>query len=296
MNYPGRKTMWMIIGGIVVVGGAFAFSQYHNVMSAQIQYTSPSISASAINAPSTYIDDGDWQKILVGTDSATAGMGKSLGTGKASTNNAPLTETDKLGQALFAQYVSIGQSGAAINSDNVNAAVSQVLNDPNIITPPKVYTFADIKIGKDDSMSANLSYGTALGKLFINNNPNGNNEAVDARNSVEQHDSTILTKIDPIITDYRNILGGLLAISAPPSVASIHVDFVNAMSKRLNTAELLRKIDTDPAAGLRGAGQYTTGVQDISSAFTELKQYLTTRGLTFGTTTTASAIPGLGGQ
>jgi len=37
--------------------------------------------------------------------------------------------------------------------------VSGVLNNPNIVPTAKVYTFANIKIGKDDSQNADLVYG-----------------------------------------------------------------------------------------------------------------------------------------
>lgn len=284
----------MIIVGVIIVGGAFVFAEYRNVIPAQIKYTAPVVSAYSIDATSTAIADNDWQKVLVGTNPAAAKQ-KSLGGGTTLTQNQPLTETDLIGQALVAQYLQLGQSGTAINSNSINAAVSQVLNNPNIITPAKTYTFADIKIGKDDGATSTLMYGAALGTLFQNNDTQGNDEAVDARDSVEQNDPTILAKIDPIIVDYKNILNGLLSMTAPPTLAKIHLDMVNAMSERLSTAELLRKINTDPAAGLQGAGRYINGLNDLSDAFRELQQYFGTRGINFGTT--ASSTPnGQSGQ
>lgn len=279
--------MWMIIVGVIIVGGAFVFAEYKNVIPAQTEYTAPAVSAYSVNATSTAIADNDWQKVLVGTNPSVAKQ-KSLGGGTTMAQSQPLTETDLIGQALVAQYLQLGQSGTAINSNNINAAVSRVLNNPNIITPAKTYTFADIKIGKDDGINATLTYGVTLGTLFNNNNAQGNDEAVDARDSAEQNDPTILAKIDPIIAAYKNILNGLLAMSAPPTLAKIHLDMVNAMSERLSIAELLRKINTDPAAGLRGAGQYINGLNDLSDAFQELQQYFGTRGINFGTTSSST--------
>jgi hypothetical protein len=167
------------------------------------------------------------------------------------------------------------------------------LNDPNIVTQTKVYTFADIKIGKDDSVNASLLYGQELGALFKNNNALGN-EAVYARDGEEQNDPTILAKIDPIIADYKNILNGLLNITAPPSIASMHLDLVNAMSERLSTAELLQIVNTDPAAGLQGAGQYLNSLQDFSKAFQQIEQYFGVLKNDFSTTT--HSMPGLNNQ
>jgi len=279
--------MWMIIVGVIIVGGAFVFAEYRNVIPAQTEYTAPVVSAYSVNATSTAMADNDWQKVLVGTN-PTAAKQKSLSGGTRLAQSQPLTETDLIGQALVAQYLQLGQSGTAVNSNSINAAVSQVLNNPNIVTPAKTYTFADIKIGKDDGATSTLKYGAALGTLFNNNNTQENDEAVDARDSVEQNDPTILAKIDPIITAYKNILNGLLAMTSPPTLAKIHLDFINAMSERLSTAELLRKINIDPAAGLRGAGQYINGLNDLSDAFHELQRYLGTRGINFGTKTASS--------
>jgi hypothetical protein len=287
--------MWMIIGAIIIVGGSFVFAEYKNVIQTQTEYTAPAVSAYSVNATSTAIANNDWQKVLVGTNPAAAKQ-KSLGGETTLTQSQPLTETDLIGQALVAQYLQLGQSGTAINSNSINAAVSQVLNNPNIITPAKTYTFADIKIGKDDGINATLTYGTVLGSLFNNNNAQGNDEAVYARDGVEQNDPTILAKIDPIIAAYKNILNGLLAMTAPPTLAKIHLDMVNAMSERLSTAELLRKINTDPAAGVRGAGQYINGLNDLSDAFQELQQYFGTRGINFGTKTASSTPNGQSGQ
>jgi hypothetical protein len=173
--------------------------------------------------------------------------------------------------------------------------VSDALSNPNIIPTTKVYDFSNIKIGTDDSTTATLTYGQKLGDLFKNNNNAVGNEAVYARDSEEQNDLSVLANIDPLITSYKNILTGLLNTVSPPSLAKIHLDLINAMSERLSTAELLRVINTDPAAGLEGAGQYTRSIQDLFNAFTELKQYFATRGINFGTTTT-SALPGINGQ
>ena len=285
----------MIIVAIIIVGGAFVFAEYRNDITTRIKYTAPAISASSIDATSTAMADNDWQKVLVGTNPAVAGQ-KSLNGGTALTQSPPLTETDIDWTGSGHQYLQLSQSGTAVNSDSINAAVSQVLNNPNIMTKAKVYAFTDIKIGKDDGATSTLKYGAAVGTLFNNNNTQGNDEAVDARDSVEQNDPDILAKIDPIIEAYKNILNGLLAITAPPNIASIHLDIVNAMSERLFVAELLRNINSDSVAGLQGAGQYINGLNDLSDAFQELQQYFGTRGINFGATTASSTVNGQGIQ
>ena len=282
--------MWMIIAAIIIVGGAFAVDQYWNVLPAKVAYSAPTVFTPPANT-ATSIADSDWQKVLVGAGVGNLAENSSLNSGVKSVQSAPLTETEKLGQALVSGYLQLQQSGGDMSTDTINTVVSNVLSDPNIVPTAKVYTFANIKIGKDDSISADLTYGQAFAALFKNNSVVGD-EATYARDSVEQNDPAILTKIDPIIASYKNILNGLLDMTVPPTIASMHLDLVNAMSERLNTAELLRTINTDPAAGLVGAGQYLTGLQDLSNAFGAIKQYFGTLKANLSTTTGSLILPG----
>src|ERR1035437_5250749 len=87
VNHLSRKTMWMIIGAIIIVGGAFVFAEYRNVIPARVEYTAPVVSAYSVNATSTAIADNDWQKVLVGTNPA-ATKQKSLGGGTISVKSA----------------------------------------------------------------------------------------------------------------------------------------------------------------------------------------------------------------
>jgi hypothetical protein len=282
--------MWMIIAAIIIVGGAFALDQYSNVLPAKIAYSSPTVLTPSVNTSNATLADNDWQKVLVGAGVGNLAKNGSLNSGTTSVQIKPLTVTSKLGQALVSEYLQLQQSGGDESTDTINAMVSGVLNNPNIVPTAKVYTFANIKIGKDDSQNADLVYGQELAALFKNNNVVGN-EATYARDAVEQNDPTISAKIDPIITSYENILNGLLGTTAPPSIASIHLDLVNAMSERLTTARLLRTVNTDPAAGLEGAGQYLTGLQDLSNAFGKIKQYFDTLKVNANAVTETSSVP-----
>ena len=88
-------------------------------------------------------------------------------------------------------------------------------------------------------------------------------------------------------------MNGLLATVVPPSLAKIHLDLVNAMSARLFVAQMLRKINSDPAAGLEGAGQYLSALQGLSNAYGELKQYFDAIKIKPGTTYASSIAPGV---
>jgi len=282
-----------MIAAIIIVGGAFVVVEYGSAIPAQQKSRpSPAISASP-GTTSIATADSDWQKVLVGAGVGNLAKKGSLGSGAAGAQSAPLTMTNKLGQMLVSGYLQLQQSGGDESTDTINSMVSQALNDPDVVPTRKVYSFSDIKIGKNDSVNAALVYAQNIITLFDNNNAVGN-EAVYARDAVEQNDPTISAKIAPIIVSYKNILNGLLGMIVTPSIASIHLDLVNAMSERLFSAELLRVVNTDPAAGLEGAGEYLTGLQDLSNAFREIKQYFDTLKINFNATTASSSIPGLG--
>jgi len=282
----------MIIAAFIVVVGALLFIQYWSILAGQdqIKPSSPGITASNGSSP-TILADSDWQKVLVGTGISMPGKSGPVSAGTTSTQSAPLTETAKLGQTIVSEYLQMQQSGQDISSSTVDEMVSNALNDPNIVTTAKVYSFSDLKIGKADTVAVALTYGQQVSQLFKNNNSVGN-EATYARDSEEQNDPAIAAKIDPIIATYQTILNSLLSMSVPPSAAKVQLDLVNTMSERLTVAKQLRSINTDPAAGLQGAGQYLNALQDFSKAFLELKQYFAAIKIDPGTTSTTPLTPG----
>ena len=260
---------------IAVFLAGFAFIEYGGPTIGAMggtTYVAPSLSSNTNSGAPIALADNDWQKVLTGADPA-AVQGKSLAHGASPAKAAaPLTETEKLGEYLVSGYLQLQQSGQDISTDTVDSLVASALDNPSIAPTAKVYAFSDIKIGKNDSVSAAISYGQTVAALFNKNNSVGN-EATLARDAEEQNNPTIAAKIDPIIATYQIILTGLLDITVPPSLAKIHLDIVNAMSERLMVAKLLRSVNSDPAAGLEGAGRYLNGLQDLSSAMGALKQY-----------------------
>jgi len=266
--------MWIIILSIAVILAAFAYIEFGNPLPASTKYIAPGLSFGSSDRAGVALADNDWQKVLTGTDPA-AMQGKSLGTGTKPAKAAPLTQTEKLGQYLVSGYLQLQQSGEDIGTDTVDALVSNALNNPDIVETAKTYAFSDLKTSKDTSIVAVVSYGQSVVALFKNNDALGN-EAAYARDAEEQNDPTVAAKIDPIIATYQSILNSLLATPTPPTLLKIHLDLVNAMSERLMVAKLLRSVNTDPAAGLEGAGQYLNALQDFNNAFGALKQYFGT--------------------
>lgn len=157
--------MWMIIAAVIVVGAAFLLAQYRYALSAKTQYSAPLISASPVDGTSTILADADWQKVLVGADPAAAGQG-SLAAGTSSAGSTSLSTTDKLGRALFTQYVQLEQAGAANDPNSINGAVSQILSDNSIFQSPKQYLISDLTIGNDKSSDALRIYANAIAILF----------------------------------------------------------------------------------------------------------------------------------
>jgi hypothetical protein len=281
--------MWAIILGLIVIMVAFAFNEYKNIIPAQTNYASPGITAGSFNNSNTILADNDWQKVLVGTGAVNSANTGSLSSGTTLAQSVPLTETEKLGQSIVSDYLQLKQSGGSASTSTINAIIAHALNNSDIVTTAKAYDFSDIKIGKDDSVNADSAYGNGLVALFNKNTIVGD-EAVYARDGVEQNNPTILAKIDPIITAYQNILGGLLGTTVPPSLAKIHLDLINAMSQRLLVAKLLRNVQNDPAAGLQGVAQYLPALQNLSNAFNELQQFFNTLKISLSKITATSSL------
>ncbi|MDE2188463.1 MAG: hypothetical protein KGJ35_01900 [Patescibacteria group bacterium] len=275
----------MIIIAVITLGIIYVASEYFGINTTRPAANS-TIYTSAENTDNSPIAaDTDWQKTLTGISGA-PNSDNSLGGLKTTSTTPPdsNTETSLLGKMLFSNYVQFKSSGGQITTDNANSLAAQVLNNQNIMAKPKVYDFSDIKIGKDDSLYATGIYVIKLGDLFNNNQTTGN-EAVYARDAIEQNDASIAKNIDPIIIAYKNTLTGLLSATTTPTAASIHLDLINAMSTRLFAAEMMRNIVIDPAAGITGAGQYMNGINQMYAAMTELQKFLATKGMVISTST-----------
>lgn len=307
------KNSLLIIASILLVGGVFLFAEYRNKQSKDLVYTSPEIQALAdaltpeIQNQDTDSDGlKDWEEALLGTDlrkSDTDGDGtndnaeakqgrnplvkgpgdKASETSKNGIADQDLTPTDKLARNFFARYMELSQAGLGDDKQSQMELISSVIENGVVLSKPKTYNVTHFSISPADGPDAIKNYGNIVGGIFTkHNNPNFPSEVIVAKDSIEQDDPQILTKIDPIIVAYKNIVTDLLKVPVPQSMARTHLTLVNSMSILLFSAESLRKIDVDALSGVQGTSVWLGGAQNLNASFNAIKDSLKANKVVYG--------------
>ncbi len=306
-----HKNIALIVVSALVIGGAFVLAEYRNSKSKKVVYSAPvtavidALPLELQTLDSDKDDLKDWEEILLGTDPKKADTdgdgtsdGKETATGRNPLIKGPndkatdtprttissdpnLTQTDKLARDFFAHYVELKQAGMSNDKDSQAEITNTLIQNGLLAATPKLHTPKEIKTKVDNSVAAKTLYGNEIGLVFKQNQLLGRDEAVIAKESQEQEDPEILKEIDPIIAKYKAIIAGLLKISVPSDIASLHLDLINAVSRFLFVAESYRQMGVDPIRGLQGAKEHIPAGQALADAFQAIRNLLLGSGIKY---------------
>lgn len=308
-----HKNILLIVLAALIVSGAFALAEYRNKQVEKVVYSAPTLATTteALSSDLQNIDsdsDGlkDWEEVLLGTNpdkadtdgdgtsdgkEATTGRNplvkgpndKAAATTDATASTQNLTATDKLARDFFAKYMELNQVGLANDKSSQLNLISEVIQKGIVLEKPKVYGQKDILIKVDSSPAAIRAYANEVGAIFVTfSNPQFRNETVITKESIEQEDPEILKELDPIILSYKNILNGLMKVSAPLSISSTHLALVNSISALYFSAQALRKTDSDTIASLSGTSVWLSGATALNKSFNNLKAVFDANNIVFG--------------
>ncbi len=315
MKQSSLKNIALIVFALLIIGVVFILAEYRNKNSDNLVYDSTTTVSDKVESipADTQLkdsdDDGlkDWEEILLGTDpnnKDTDGDGTVDGV-EANSNRNPLikgpkdkegdtvsvntssgqsnlTSTDRLARDFFARYMELKQIGLSGDKQSQDEVASQALKSGLVLDSPKKYSLTDIKIITDTSPVTIKKYGNEAGAIFQKYIlPNSRSEAIIAKEAIEKEDFKILEEIDPIIASYKNMISALIKIDAPKTMNNIHLSIINSLSEILFSAESLRKVETDPVAGLQGVSKYLDGAKNLNTALNNLKNYFNTSGIIY---------------
>lgn len=312
MHFTYKNTLFILLAALIV-GGAFVVAEYRNNQSKKMVYTAPLVSTStaAFTAELQSLDtdkDGlkDWEEVLLGTNPKNAdtdGDKTPDGTEAAAGRNplvkapndkntdpikngvgasATLTPTDMVARDFFARYMELTQTGLTGDKASQLELIGEVVKSGMVLAKPKIYSQNDILVSSDDSKEAIRKYGNEVGALFIKySNPNARNEVIIAKESVDQEEPEILKEIDPIIATYKNILTGVLKLSPPRTLTTIHLGLVNSLSILYFAADSLRNLEKDSLTGIQGSSVWLSGATGLNAAFNSLKAIFVGEGIRY---------------
>jgi hypothetical protein len=263
-----------------------------------LTYNANDTVADLINKSTTGDGIPDWEKVLLGLDPTKTEnvpgvpdsvtiqkmMQANQGNAQTSTDNASLSQTDKVSREFFATVASLEQSGAIDANGNMDQATQDQLTNSlinNIQNSPqrKIYALSDIKITNDNSVTAVRKYNTILNNLSPTNPTESNVPEIlqkfapdDTGNNTNP---AVLSQLTPIITKLAAFESGMIATQVPQSLASLHLDAINSIEAVIENLSDLQEYSTDPIIAFSGMSKYQQDSDTMASNLTSLANAIT---------------------
>ncbi len=187
-----------------------------------------------------------------------------------------LTKTDKLSREIFSTIATLNQAGD-IDQATIDKLSSSLVDGIQNSTSGKVYTTADIKVIKDDSVQAMVTYNSALNKVYSQNPIKYTVLDVMQKFIIDENnvDESVLPQLDPLIKQTNDIIAGMLKIGVPPSLAALHLELINQLQKLSENISDIRMFDTDIVVAMGGISQYQTNTDNTQTAANNLANAIT---------------------
>lgn len=195
------------------------------------------------------------------------------------------TQTDNFSKEFFATLTTLEQNGSIDENGNMDQTTADTLTNSlidSVQNSPlrKIYAFSDIKITNDNSQKAIKKYNDTLNSISPKNAVKYSVTDVFQKfapdDTGNNTNPAALADLDPIITQMTSFENGLLATSVPQSLASLHLNAINAIEgvvENLNDAKLY---NTDPIIAFSGMSKYDkdstammTALQNLANAINQ---------------------------
>jgi hypothetical protein len=230
----------------------------------------------------------DWEKILWGLDptkkenvpgvpdSVTieklkaqqlAENGGQTNTSAGNQNTGNTTQTDEFSKDLFATVAAATENGQSLDQATIDKISSSLADNIKNSPPRKIYTLADIKIINDDTIAAAQKYSNTLNGLYQKTPVKYTVMDVLQKFAPDENteDASALSQLDPIIKQINNFLNGMLGMSAPQSLATLHLGMINGLEKVMENLNDIKLYDTDVVVALSAISQYQTNAATLEA-------------------------------
>ncbi len=192
------------------------------------------------------------------------------------------TATTKLAQDLFAQYMKVKQSGQEIDPDLEKKLIQNLITTNNLNKKEYVeFHSEDIDI-INDSMPASKSYGNKVGAILSKYNlANFDSELIILEQATQNQKPKELEKLKPIIAAYEKVVGDLLDLEVPRSIAQTHLDLINSFSLGIRSDEDFLTLYDDPTTTFTALTTYQNAAANMGAAFRALDKYFKSKQIVF---------------
>lgn len=224
----------------------------------------------------------DWEEGLFGTDptkkETTPGIpdqkavskmraeqGSDKKTTKTNTGEENLTQTEKFSRELFGTIAAASQSGTMDQAsiEALSNSLAEKIKNPVV---RKVYLLSDLKIGTSENKEAIKTYGDALDKIQKLYTVNYTVLDVLQKFIVDDNnvDTSVLTQLDPIISQTKKVIDTALKTSVPQSLSILHLNVINSLEKLMENLNDIKLYDTDSIVSFGAISQYQPNADALS--------------------------------
>ena len=276
---PSKKFAFTLLSIITALGLVYVSSLYKEKQTTNIAATE-----SENNIVDANLNDNN-ATTTINQESSTA---KNIDYAKAKADFNKLTTTEKMSMEIVAQYTNTTKNGSLLSPNQVQSIVDKAL----VYLPKmtfKTYSEKDIPITNSLDYVTLRNYSNSVAKIILNNlnNPTENIDSILADIDTNNDTKTdaeikiIFQRFTPLINKNSQTISDLLSTTVPTVFIPEHLKFINSFEEIYEKLVLMQKSYNDMAVLVNVKGSYSTSVQNLVNALTELTKKLSVAGVTF---------------
>ncbi len=205
----------------------------------------------------------DWQEEFVSDTPLTINN-----TASSSKYTPPTTLTDQMGIQLLQSVIEAKGRG------NVGPDKNQIITDTaefmkSTAIKDTLYTAKDITV-VSNTPEAIRTYANTVASILLNNNVNSEPELNIFRRAMDTHNPGELTKLDPIITAYKNMRDQTMATPVPQGFEKQHLDLINVYQGIYAGVSDMKLGFSDPVVALIRIKRYPDDAKGLGNALTNM--------------------------
>ncbi len=272
-----------ILGAFVIGAGLISASLYGVVTEKSTPASAAVIVAAAPERSYIAIADAnnngiaDWRETLRTVQT----ISLDSGTTTAGTYTPPDTLTGQMAIALFKDTVEAKQYG--VFDEQQGQIVDNFEKQIQAAAVDDLYTFRDIAVIDDTNREALFAYGNKVAEIaLVHAVPvETENEALITKQAVERNNPETLAKLAPIKKSYEGMLGDMLTLEVPRSLADDHVYLLNAYNALAIDIAAMEASFTDPLYTMTRLKRYQDDTKGLYYALVNLYTNLEGEGISY---------------
>ncbi len=226
----------------------------------------------------------DGEEVLLGRDPRKPGPNdfinaetETLDVSKIITNSGE-SETEKLAQTAFVEYLELKNAGVAVTPDFIANSIARQVQIGE--ESPSLYTVNDVKTTQTNDVTLRV-YAEEMGQVLIRNESREGNELQLLQKAVNGGGLTETEKIAKISTIYAKIASESKQVIVPSELLNTHVSLVNTymgMQKHIFDMSFALK---DPLRAVYAVSAYQKTLETMVRDFNQIAFFYNSRGISF---------------